>query len=69
MTPGAVNKAQESMKPGDLVRGRQPFRRMLGIIVEVVSEYDGEKFLLVRWNGGTLDTLRDILLEVISESR
>lgn len=59
------------MQVGDLVKGRLSLGGRLGIIVEVVSDDPivGEKFLLVRWNEGTLDTLRASLLEVVSGQR
>jgi hypothetical protein len=40
----------------------------MGLIVEVVSDDPiiGNRFFLVRWNNGTLDTLNERLLEVVS---
>ena len=59
------------MQVGDLVKGRLSLGGRLGIIVEVVSDDPiiGEKFLLVRWNEGILDTLRASLLEVVGGQR
>ena len=57
------------MKVGDLVRGRLSLGGRMGSVVKVVSDDPivGERFLLVRWNGGVLDTLRDSLLEVVND--
>ena len=59
------------MRAGDLVKGRLSLDGRVGLIIKVVSDDPivGEKFLLVQWNGGVRDTLRDSLLEVINASR
>ena len=59
------------MQVGDLVRGRLSLGGRVGLVIGVVSDDPivGEKFLLVQWNGGVCDTLRDSLLEVVSASR
>jgi len=59
------------MKVGDLVKGRLSLGGKVGIVLKVVSDDPivEEKFLLVRWNEGTLDGLYASLLEVVNESR
>lgn len=55
------------MKVGDLVEGRLSLGGRMGLAVKVVSELGTERFWLIRWNDGTLDTLSQRLLEVVSE--
>ncbi len=57
------------MKVGDLVEGRLSLGGRMGLAVKVVSAVGVERFWLIRWNDGTLDTLSQRLLEVVSESR
>ena len=55
------------MKIGDLVR--LIALGDVGVLVRLVSEYDGESFWLIRWTDGTMETVRHHMLEVISETR
>ena len=55
------------MKLGDLVRVIA--HGDVGMLVRLVSEYDGESFWLIRWTDGTMETVRHHMLEVISENR
>ena len=59
------------MQVGDLVKGRLSLGGRIGIVIKVVSDDPivGERFLLVQWNGGVRDTLRDSLLESVNASR
>ena len=59
------------MQVGDLVKGRLSLGGRMGLAVKVASDdpITGQKFLLVRWNNGTIDTLNERLLEVVSEGR
>ena len=58
------------MKVGDLVKGRGLFDGRLGIVLRVLFPAPvGDRYLLIQWNGGVLDTLNERLLEVINESR
>ena len=60
------------MKVGDLVRWKPSKVTRIehaGLLVRLVSEYDGERFWLTQWTDGTLDTIRARMLEVINESR
>jgi hypothetical protein len=59
------------MQVGDLIKGRLSLGGKVGIAIKVVSDDPivGEKFWLVRWNNGILDTLNERLLETVNASR
>ena len=59
------------MKVGDLVRGRLSLGGRVGIVLKVVTDDPivGDRYLLIQWNGGVLDTLNERLLEVVNENR
>ena len=56
------------MQVGDLVKGRLSLGGRIGMIIKVVSDDPivGDRYLLVQWNGGVLDTLNERLLEVVN---
>ena len=53
------------MQVGDLVKGRGLFDDRLGIVLSVVSETKADRYLLIQWNGGDLESYNSRLLEVI----
>ena len=59
------------MQVGDLVRGRLSLGGRVGIVLKVVTDDPivGDRYLLIQWNGGVLDTLNERLLEVVNENR
>jgi hypothetical protein len=60
------------MQVGDLIRWK-PSKvtgiEQVGLLVRLISEYDRERFWLTQWTDGTLDTIRERMLEVVNESR
>ncbi len=60
------------MKVGDLIRwkaSKVTAPTQVGLLVRLISEYDRERFWLTQWTDGTLDTIRERMLEVVNESR